>query len=142
MRLWRLVREAFAELSGEGAAVYGGRWNSPGSRVVYTAAEAALAVLEVRVHLDLPFELLPADYVLMEVESGEATVEAGEALTEHDACRRFGDTWLAEQRSALLAVPSVIVPQSRNVLVNPEHPDAGALKVVARHRWPLDRRLF
>ncbi len=65
MRLWRLTRAVHADLSGEGARRFGGRWNSPGRPLVYTAAEAALTVLEVRVHLDLPFELLPDDYVLL-----------------------------------------------------------------------------
>ena len=54
MRLWRLTRRPFADLEGRGAARFGGRWNRPGRPMVYTTAEASLAVLEVRVHLDLP----------------------------------------------------------------------------------------
>ena len=65
MRLWRLTRAVHADLSGEGARRFGGRWNSPSRPLVYTAAEATLTVLEVRVNLDLPFELLPDDYVLL-----------------------------------------------------------------------------
>jgi len=56
---WRLCRAPFADLSGEGARLYGGRWNSSGRAMVYAAGDAALAVLEVRVHLDLPPDLVP-----------------------------------------------------------------------------------
>jgi RES domain-containing protein len=100
MRLWRLTRAAYAALNGEGARLYGGRWNSPGRAAVYAAAEAALAVLEVRVHLDLPFDLLPDDYVLLAIETGDARVEEGPAPGDSSACRAYGDRWLAEQRSA------------------------------------------
>ncbi len=122
VRLWRLTRAAHADLSGEGARRYGGRWNSPGRAVVYAAAEAALAVLEVRVHLDLPFDLLPDDDVLLTLETGGLRVEEGPALNDPVACRAYGDRWLAERRSALLGVPSVIVPESHDVLINPAHP--------------------
>lgn len=142
MRLWRLTRAAYAALNGEGARLYGGRWNSPGRAVVYTAAEAALAVLEVRVHLDLPFDLLPDDYVLLTIETGEPRAEEGPALNDPGACRAYGDRWLAERRSALLRVPSVIVPESRDVLINPAHPDALGIHIVQSRPWTFDPRLF
>ena len=68
MIAWRLCRRPHATLDGEGARRFGGRWNSPGRPVVYLADHPALAAFEVRVHLDLPFELLPSDYVLMRVD--------------------------------------------------------------------------
>ena len=142
MRLWRLTRRPFADLEGRGAARFGGRWNRPGRPMVYTAAEASLTVLEVRVHLDLPFELLPDDYVLMELESGDASVENGLALTASEECAELGDRWLEYQRSALLTIPSVVVPQSRNVLINPRHPDAAAIRVERIHPWRFDSWLF
>lgn len=142
MRLWRLTRAAYAALNGEGARLYGGRWNSPGRAAVYAAAEAALAVLEVRVHLDLPFDLLPDDYVLLAIETGDARVEEGPAPGDSSACRAYGDRWLAEQRSALLRVPSVIVPESCDVLINPSHPDALRIHIVQSRPWTFDRRLF
>ena len=73
MLAWRLCREPFADLNGHGARQYGGRWNSPGRPLVYAASAAALAVLEVRVHLDLPFELLP-EYFDIAVRTYFATV--------------------------------------------------------------------
>ena len=142
MRLWRLTRARFADLSGQGAYLYGGRWNSPGRYMVYCAADAALTVLEVRVHLDLPFDLLPDDYMLMEIDAGELPMELGPELSKPEACRAYGDAWLTEGRSALLAVPSAIVPESRNVLINPAHSDAPALAVASLRPWRFDPRLF
>ena len=142
MRLWRLTRAAYADLNGEGARRYGGRWNSPGWAVVYAAAEAALAVLEVRVHLDLPLDLLPDDDVLLTIETGDPRPEEGPALSDPIECRAYGDRWLTEQRSALLVVPSVIVPESRDVLMNPAHPDALGIHIVHSRPWTFDPRLF
>ena len=142
MRLWRLTRRPFASLDGKGAERYGGRWNRSGRPMVYTAAEASLAVLEVRVHLDLPFELLPDDYVLIEIDSNDVSLEEGPALTAANECLDFGDRWLEERRSVLLVVPSVIVPQCRNVLINPRHNEAGRVWVERTHEWRFDLRLF
>lgn len=142
MRLWRLSRRPFATLDGRGAERYGGRWNRPGRAMVYAAVDAALAVLEVRVHLDLPFELLPDDYVLAELDTGNASVEEGPMPAEAEKCAEFGDRWLRERRTTLLLVPSVIVPQSNNVLINPQHPASGQVQVERLHRWRFDSRLF
>lgn len=142
MRLWRLTRRVFIALDGKGAEQFGGRWNNPGRPMVYTALEASLAVLEIRVHLDLPFDLLPEDYVLVEIDTGGALVEDGRHLAELEDCAAFGDRWLAEQRSPLLSVPSVVVPQSRNVLMNPLHAQARAITIHHVHEWRFDSRLF
>lgn len=142
MRLWRLTRAVHADLSGEGVRRFGGRWNSPGRPLVYLAAEAALTLLEVRVHLDLPLELLPDDFVLLTIDIGDLQPEQGPALTDPKECRAYGDRWLAAQRSALLAVPSVIIPESHNVLFNPVHPDAAAVRIVHTRPWRFDPRLF
>ena len=80
MRAWRICRDAYADLTGEGARLWGGRWNSPGRPLVYAADSAALAVLEVRVHLDLNFDLLPADYVLLTLDLGTASIETVPSL--------------------------------------------------------------
>ena len=69
MIAWRLCRRLNAHLTGEGARRFGGRWNSAGVPVVYLAEHPALAALEVRVHLDLPFDLLPADFTLMRIDT-------------------------------------------------------------------------
>jgi RES domain-containing protein len=140
MRVWRVCRRPFADLSGEGARLYGGRWNSPGRPMVYAAESAALAVLEVRVHLDLDWRVLPDDYVLMAIETGDIVAET---LAETPADpRAAGDAWLASGRSALLRAPSLIVPESANVLVDPAHRDAAQLAVASIKPFAFDARLW
>lgn len=140
MLVWRLARAPFADLSGEGARAYGGRWNSPGRPMLYTADSAALAVLEVRVHLDLPPELVPDDYVLVAVDLGDPPVETVASLP--DDVRGFGDDWLREQRSPVLRVPSLIVPENCNLLLNPVHPLVTTARVVRTREFAFDRRLW
>lgn len=141
MRLWRLAREAHSALDGEGARMFGGRWNSPGRPAVYCAGSAALAILEVRVHLDLPLDLLPEDYRLFMIETGDAGLEDAPAQAVEIA-RAFGDGWLASGRSAILRVPSVILPEEWNVLINPLHAQAQQIQVVSRRPFQFDSRLF
>jgi RES domain-containing protein len=117
---------------------------------VYCAASAALALLEARVHLDLPLELLPDDYVLMKIDApeelalrtiGPADLPAGWRSRE-DLCRRIGDAWLAAAAAPLLSVPSVIVEVERNILLNPRHDQAARISVaeILPFRW--DERLL
>src|ERR1700722_10756925 len=120
MDLWRLCRRPHADLSGEGARIFGGRWNSAGRPVVYLAEHPALAALEVRVHLDLPFELLPVDFVLMRVGVPDSSMTEYAAAGDSVA---VGDAWLTDAGAAVLRVPSVLVPHAWNVLLNPGHPD-------------------
>ena len=137
---WRICRGPFADLSGEGARLFGGRWNSPGRPVVYTAETAALAVLEVRVHLDLDWDLLPDDYVLMAIDLG--SIGAEEIADIPSDPRAVGDAWIASGRSALLRVPSSIVPESSNFLINPRHPDASAIMTRTIRSFVFDSRLW
>jgi RES domain-containing protein len=137
---WRVCREMFADLSGEGARRYGGRWNSPGLPVVYLAEHSALAVLEIRVHLDLPPDLLPDDYVLMQAELPD---EPPEIVTSVPAdARAAGDEWLRSNRTAVLRVPSAIVPNAANLLLNPRHPRAAEARIVRTVRFGFDARLW
>lgn len=135
---WRVCRAVHADLSGEGARRWGGRWNSPGVPMVYLAEHPALAVLEVRVHLDLPPDLLPEDYVLMRV----ALPEDFEAATLPDDPRGVGDAWARAGRSAVLRVPSVLVPEATNLLLNPAHPRAAEARVESVAAFRFDQRLW
>jgi RES domain-containing protein len=107
---------------------------------VYAASSAALAVLEVRVHLDLPLELLPEDYLLVTIDLGDLALEAVTAMPA--APQAFGDTWLRDERTPVLQVPSVIVPESSNLLLNPAHPDAAGVLIIQRRRFAFDQRLW
>lgn len=140
MIAWRISRLPFTDLSGTGARLYGGRWNSPGRAMLYAAETAALAVLEVRVHLDLTPDLLPDDYVLTAIEIGAASLETAPDLAEDP--QAFGDRWLAEARTPVLRVPSFIVPESFNLLLNPAHPDAGAFAIANQRPFRFDERLW
>jgi RES domain-containing protein len=139
MIAWRLCRRSHADLNGDGARLFGGRWNSLGRPLVYLAEHPALAALEVRVHLDLPFDLLPVDFVLMRVAVPDAPIDGFEAPADTAAA---GDAWLAEARSATLRVASVLVPHSWNILLNPQHPDATQAEIREVEPFRFDLRLW
>ena len=139
MFAWRICRKPFADLSGEGARLYGGRWSSPGRPLVYAAESAALAVLEVRVHLDLDWSLLPEDYVLIAIDL--STIALEEVADFPADPLAVGDAWLASGRSALLKVPSIIVPESANILINVAHPEAKRAPIDSATAFSFDERL-
>lgn len=143
MIVYRIAKAAFCDLTGEGARLYGGRWNSPGRPMVYTASAPSLALLELLVHLDLDLALLPDDYRLLAIDIPEgSTMESlSDMPTSLLACAMAGDAFLSRRAALALSVPSVIVPQERNLLINPAHPQAATLRVVANEPFPIDRRL-
>ncbi len=140
MILWRLCRQAHADLHGQAGVLAAGRWHSQGQAVTYTAAGPALCALEMRVNLGLNFEDIPRDYVLVCITAVKASVEQVEQLPENP--RGFGDAWLREGRTALLSVPSVLVPMTRNVLLNPAHPDAALLEITSITPFQIDTKLL
>ena len=99
-------------------------------------------MLEVRAHLDLPFELLPEDYVYSAIDVDGLDIEDVSLPATEPECREIGDTWLQECRTPLLRVPSVIIPVGRNILINPLHPKAVAIKVSAQYPCIFDQRLW
>jgi RES domain-containing protein len=150
MILWRLTRRPYADLSGRGGELSDGRWYSRGRPVVYCADSAALAILEVRVHLDLPLDLLPDDYVLMKLDAPddlEARTVASHDLPDawrarEDLCRPIGDAWLRHRSTAVLRVPSAIIQMEQNVLLNPRHPAAKRVAIAEATPFGWDERLF
>jgi RES domain-containing protein len=150
MILWRLTRRPYADLSGRGGELADGRWHTRGRPVVYCATSAALAVLEVRVHLDLPLDLLPDDYVLMHIEAPDdlevRTIRPPDLPTgwrsREDLCRPIGDLWLDEGSTALLSVPSAIVHVERNILLNPRHSSVADVGVAEVTPFGWDERLL
>jgi RES domain-containing protein len=142
--VWRLSKAAFTAPDGEGARLYGGRWNSPGRPMVYAAASPSLAVLEVMVHLDLPADLLPDDYRMLQVELPDAApVERLPATpTDPIECAALGDAFLARGAALTLLVPSIVVPMECNALVNPLHPAMRDVRIAADEPFGFDSRLF
>lgn len=144
--LWRLCNPAYVPgLDGEGARLYGGRWNSVGRAAVYTASHLSLAVLEYFVHIPAEMRRAGAFPPLTAVRLAvpEAAVEDAEnpKIDDSDWCRAHGDRWLAEGRSLALRVPSVVVPQEANVILNPAHPDFAAVRVAETARFRFDPRM-
>ncbi|HEV7264299.1 MAG TPA: RES family NAD+ phosphorylase [Falsiroseomonas sp.] len=135
---WQICRRHQADLSGR-QAEDGERWNSPGSRVVYLSEHPALAVLEMRAHLNVPYEKLVHDHVLMRVALPDSVEDV--AATPEDP-RAIGDAWLRGQPSAVLRVPSIIVQEGRNLLLNTAHPRAAEARVAACTAFRFDRRLW
>jgi RES domain-containing protein len=147
MRLWRISR--FADLSGEGGLHASGRWHGRGRRIVYLADHPASALLEMLVHLEIDVEDLPTHYQLLAVDAPDdiAVTALGETSLPADwrtqvlATRARGDDWLRDGATALLHVPSAIVPAASNYLLNLAHADASRLSITAIVRAPFDPRL-
>jgi RES domain-containing protein len=153
--LWRIGCDApeweAHDLSGKGAEATGGRWNRKGRPVVYCASSISLAALETAVHLeadDLPLNRfvvcveVPDEVWAARTVHGAASLPVGwTARPEGKVSLDIGDAWLAGGASALLQVPSVIVVEEDNVLVNPRHADARRLKARKVREWFFDERL-
>ena len=148
---WRIVKSRYASTAfdGEGARLYGGRWNSPGTRMVYTSSTISLAVLEVLVHLQEASIL--SSYSLISAGFDDALVERMDRSMLPDGWRsypapselqRIGDEWVRRQRSAVLEVPSVIVERESNYLLNPAHPDFSSVVIGEPEPFTFDERLL
>lgn len=150
MRVFRICRKPYAAIEGMGGMYTSGRWHSKGHPVVYTATSAALAALEVLVHVD-PL-IAPSDLRLLTVElprqvsirtiDPTSLPKRWSAVPAPRALQRLGTAWLTALRSAALVVPSAIIPIERNILLNPRHPDAGYARIVADEPFTFDTRLF
>lgn len=130
MQLYRLVHNKWAAqaFDGEGAKLYGGRWNSKGQLCVYTAGSEALAILEILVHLNNRtalkqyrlFQLTIAAEAVLSVSPANLPQSWQQQPASIDTAR-IGDSWLVQQPSLALSVPSVIAPRENNILLNPQH---------------------
>jgi RES domain-containing protein len=139
------------DLSGKGAEITGGRWNERGAAVVYAAENRSLACLETLVHLAAGG--LPFNRYLIEISIPDLVWDATRRETPSSlpvgwdaepASRTsigFGTAWLRSRGSAVLVVPSVLVPEECCVLVNPAHPDSAGLSATKSRRWLYDPRL-
>ena len=150
--VWRIVKAVYKDqaFDGEGARLYGGRWNSPGVKVVYTADSPSLAALELLVQLNDTIQL--PKFVLISAELADEAVTAlgierlptnWKSYPAPPELQSLGDTWIAEARSAALRVPSVVEPRQNNYLVNPEHSNfARMVEIGVPVPYELDMRLL
>ena len=142
-------RWASTAFSGEGARKYGGRWNSPGHPVVYLSESRALCALELLVHLTTP-ETRAKPFALIEVIVPEKSIECLHACAlphgwqDSPPTREsqdIGDLWLAEGKTLALRVPSAIIPEESNLLLNVAHPEFSEVRMCESKRFSFDARL-
>lgn len=151
MELYRIAQEKYADdLSGNGAKIFGGRWNSEGLFALYTSSYRSLALLETLAHT--PAKMLDQKvYILITLSlPGNTRIEVidrnklspgWDAPDTRPLTKRLGDEFLKSKSSLLLAVPSVLMPEENNYLVNVLHPDMKKMKVIFKRRISFDTRL-
>jgi len=147
--LWRISN--YADLHGIGGLKASARWHTRGHRIVYLSSTPASSLLEILVHLEIEKEHLPHSYKLLEIQvPGDLSIEKVEDRAKlpkgwqkrQPLTRALGDQWLDGNSSALLQVPSALVPHTSNFLLNPAHRDAAKILVVSISRQGLDHRLL
>lgn len=127
-------------MTGEGARLVGGRWNSKGRRAVYAASTLSLAMLEVLVHVQSPRVL--RDYRMLDLQiPDDAIADIDSTGMDAASMRSAGDRFLAEARAVALRAPSVVNPLEFNVMINPDHPDVGRVTVGKLQAFEFDPRL-
>jgi len=148
---WRILKSRYRDhaFDGEGARLYGGRWNGPGFATIYTAESIALAVLEILVHIERQqllegYQLGSASFPVSIVE--QLDLESLPTGWRHSPgpskLQQIGDEWIARRASAVLQVPSVITGEREsNYLLNPSHPDFKRVELKAPEPFWIDPRL-
>jgi RES domain-containing protein len=150
VRVWRIATAAHTAFDGEGARRYGSRWTSRGVRAVFTSATLSLAALERFVHVDP--ELEPDDLVAIAVDIEARVPIHAVAVADLPADWRtypapatlaeIGDRWVRESRAAVLSVPSVVIPDERNFVLNPLHSDFARVVIGAAEPFSFDPRMW
>jgi RES domain-containing protein len=151
MRTYRVCkrRHANSAFSGNGARLWPGRWNRAGTAVVYTSGSISLMMLEALVHFDR--SVAPSRYVVFDVDTPDDLDLEHVVLQDLPKNWRkwpypkgpqdLGSAWAATGSTVGLVVPSAVVPEERNVILNPLHPDFGKIQISAPHPFRFDKRL-
>jgi RES domain-containing protein len=149
MLLYRITSAKYADdLSGSGARLYGGRWNSEGKPMLYLASSRSLAVLETLAHF-IPTNI-PRELVMLTIEAPDDFLEIPENILpdnwneypEQHIVKQIGNSFLQRNEHLLLKVPSALVPEEFNYLLNPLHPKAGKVKIIKKVPFNFDSRLL
>jgi len=150
MRVYRIAKEQYIkDLSGEGSRLYGGRWNNKGTRIIYTAESRSLATVEYLVHV--PLQIIPRDLYIAEIDVPDVEIEIVEPASletnwqdypSPKLIRDIGDTWQRDNKTLLLRVPSAVIKNEWNILVNPEHKQFHKVKIVSIESYSFDARLL
>ena len=151
MRVWRICREPYAAdaLAGRGGLFTSGRWHTRGQAIVYTSESLALAALEVLAHVDR--STVPVDFVQLEIDvPDDLDIQQIEikALPKNwrtypalPDLQRRGDYWLLARSMPILQVPSAVIAEESNFLLNPQHADARKITIGSVQRFTFDSRL-
>ncbi|MBC5991545.1 RES family NAD+ phosphorylase [Pontibacter cellulosilyticus] len=151
MIVYRLSRSKFRnDLSGKGAELAGGRWNSKGIPMLYTSESIALCTVEIAVHM--PLGIVPLDYCLVRIELPdfkelpeiklEELPEVWKTFPHANVTQELGDNFILEEKHLILKVPSATVQGNHNYLINPRHPDFSKVKLLDSAPFEFDKRLF
>jgi RES domain-containing protein len=150
MEVWRLSLRRYPGIDGEGARAHGGRWNLPGTAVVYTSATLSLATLEHLANVDP--DLLPHDLVSLSGDLPDhlsirkiAAADLPANWRDYPApeeLKRIGTDWATSGQTLVLSVPSVVVPHERNYMLNPAHQHFGQIQWKQPSPFSLDSRLL
>ena len=147
---WRIVHQDYADtaFTGEGARITGGRWNSEGMSMVYTAGTLSLALLEMIVHLEVKETLkyfkaiqIAFDNSLVRSISINVLPLTWNIIPPSTLTKTIGDEWLRQSATPALCVPSAVVPNELNYLLNPHHPDFSKIKIGGQIDLPADARI-
>ena len=156
VHLWRIASDTpqwtAEDLAGKGAASKGSRWNHPGERLTYAATSVSLAAWETRAHFGKGAGKLPWNRFLVRIDVPDVVWAARQVLPRPPAVgwdaipeglvsRNLGSPWVRLASTALLAVPSVIIAEEDNILINPVHPDSAAITAEKVRRFVYDHRV-
>ncbi len=151
MIVYRLASKKYSnDLTGIGAEITGGRWNFKGTRVLYTADSRALCMAEITVHT--PIGIMPNDYFMITIEIPEySQITELEVKSLSKDWRKFpyskltqelGDSFIKKNEILYIKVPSAVVQGDCNILINPQHPDSGKVKILKIEKFAFDERIF
>lgn len=147
MKVYRITHEKYAsDLSGYGAFIYGGRWNEEGTYALYSSISRALALLEVLVHT--PMKILKNEsFVLIEIFIPDDSISLqinpeDLEVADPNVCKKVGKLFFNDRSGLAMSVPSVIIPEEQNIIINPKHPRFQMIKIVSKRSLAPDLRFF
>lgn len=148
MIVFRLSKKIYADdLSGKGAELFGGRWNSKGKSMIYTAQSIALCVAEIAVHT--PLGNIPKDYELVHLKIPDDSLLELKRLPvdwktfpHSNSTQEIGDKFLKNNKFLVMKVPSAAVQGEFNYVINPRHKDSSKIKIIKIEKFSFDERIF
>jgi len=151
MKVYRIAKQKYlSDLSGQGARLFGGRWNKIGYNMLYCSSHLSLCVLEILVHMD--YQFFTKDFSFIEIEFPDETLvtEVKPNILEQNwrhnpplsFTQDYGTDWLISQESLALKLPSAVLPEEFNILLNPNHLDFNSIKVKETKHLEIDGRVF